>query len=113
AFMGSLAMTLHAMDPAQRRVDELVALDAPWLTSAYDAVWRAASSVNRISNFYMPWQQSTETNIWGDEPWDYLHTARVFDSGFGMPILQEPTIVTNFELSHQLADELLPSSLIP
>ncbi|MFO7902363.1 MAG: Ig-like domain-containing protein [Pirellulaceae bacterium] len=56
-FMGTLATSLAAETEGQ--VAELVALDAPWATPSFLATERAAESVDYLSNYYLPCQQST------------------------------------------------------
>ncbi|MDZ4820193.1 MAG: fibronectin type III domain-containing protein, partial [Planctomycetota bacterium] len=60
-FMASLAITLQLLQPsAEKKLKELVALDAPWPTFAHGAVVNAAPFVEHLTNYYTP---SIETNL--------------------------------------------------
>ena len=91
-FMASLARELHRL--VGQRVDELVALDAPYLTTAYSEVVEAASSVNRINNYYIPIIQSD--------------TEVLFDPslGFGGVMREQGTTIRNFELDASVSSQL-------
>ncbi|MBL7038764.1 MAG: tandem-95 repeat protein, partial [Pirellulaceae bacterium] len=106
-FMASLARTIFAeleekgiRDP---RIDELVALDAPWLTQSYWEVLRASPSVHRISNYYMPqlqWDASHMSVIW---------TVPSAAMAFGAPMYSDEGNIVNFELNHHFS----PWTLVP
>jgi len=94
-FMASLAKTLFRRTGS--KVNELVALDAPWATPSYGEFRSAAAVVQRVSNYYQPLVQSRPEAFW---------LGRVLDveAGFGKSMFPTQGVVTNFELSGDLSD---------
>ena len=91
-FMASLAYSLSRVTGSD--VKELTALDAPWLTLAYGAVVAAASSADRVSNYYIPLTQTVTSRIWRPSRFDQA-------AGMGAPIFFHDN-VKNFELHNAI-----------
>ncbi|MEX0642143.1 MAG: hypothetical protein WD468_05555 [Pirellulales bacterium] len=102
-FMAALAGVFATRIGA--KVDELVALDAPWGTVSYLATRAAAGSVNRLSNYYLPLvQPSSEAQPWEFDP------LLDYQLGFGAPMFFADN-VTNFELDRDISTSFCPGAI--
>ena len=104
-FMASLAeevsSELKQANVRLNEINELVALDAPWATRSYWKVREAAGSVTRLTNYYVPLVQSTDTQLSGlvNDAFGLSQSAITF--GFGASIWSnaDDANITNYELN--------------
>ncbi len=101
-FMASLAATIYVADGRTAKIDELVALDAPFETLSYWTTMLAAPFVNRLSNYYQPLSSLvldlSAHNVNFNSSWS-----------FGAAMFPLAGNVTNYALSADVSDQFFPN----
>lgn len=107
--MASVAIKLKELYGGARQynINQLVALDAPWLTNCYNRVVAAATAAIGVDNYYEPVIQSMPSKLWGCTP--------DFSIGAGAPMDPLDSIgnITNFELNYHFNAEWNGHSSVP